>query len=99
MEPRPPFMEGLAKITSYGRAILALTSNYFFVRENVADINAACQIAGNFAGNDIKSRAEISKALLLREDKGSTLIVERRMIHLSRRRRGRQYGDCPACAA
>ena len=81
-EPRPPFPEGLAKLTAYGQAILALMNNYFFVREKISDINAACELAGNLAGDNPKSRAEISKTLLLREDKGSTLIVGRHMILL-----------------
>lgn len=81
-EPRPPFPEGLAKITAYGQAILALMNNYFYVREKISDINAACEIAGNLAGDTSESRAEIAKALLLREDKGSTLIVGRHMILL-----------------
>ena len=57
-------------------------TNYFFVREKISDINAACELAGRLAGNDIQSRADISKSLLLREDKGSTLIVGRHMILL-----------------
>ena len=82
LEPRPPFIDALANITAYGRAILALTGNYFFVRENVADINAACVLAGNLAGDNPERRADIAKALLLREDVGSTLIVGRHMILL-----------------
>ena len=81
-EPRPPFLEALGKMNSYGRAIAELMTNYFFVREKISDINAACELAGRLAGNDNQSRAEISKSLLLREDKGSTLIVGRHMILL-----------------
>ncbi len=81
-EPRPPFMEGLSKMISYGRAIRSLMTNYFFVRENIFNINDACALAGKFAGDDDISRAEIAKALLLREDKGSTLIIGRHMILL-----------------
>ena len=82
IEPRPPFLEGLAKITAYGRAILELMTNYFYVRENISTIEDACDLAGKFAGDNAQTRAEISKALLLREDKGSTLIVGRHMILL-----------------
>ena len=82
LEPRPSFMEALSKMNSYGRAIHELMTNYFFVREKISDINAACTLAGKIAGDDSHSRAEISKALLLREDKGSTLIVGRHMILL-----------------
>ncbi len=82
LEPRPPFIEGLAKLNSYGRAILELMTNYFFVREKISDINAACELVGRMASDDVQSRAEISKSLLLREDKGSTLIVGRHMILL-----------------
>lgn len=82
IEPRPPFMEGLTKITAYGQAIVALMKNYFFVRENISNINDACTLAGEIAGDDSQSRAEISKSLLLREDQGSTLIVGRHMILL-----------------
>lgn len=82
LEPRPPFMEGLSKMTSYGRAIQELMRNYFFVREKIFNINDTCELAGKIAGNDEQSQAEISKSLLLREDKGSTLIIGRRMILL-----------------
>ena len=82
LEPRPSFMEGLAKMNSYGRAIHELMTNYFFVREKIFNINDACDLAGKIAGYDDKSRAEISKTLLLREDKGSTLIIGRHMILL-----------------
>ena len=82
LEPRPSFAEALSKMNSYGRAIHELMTNYFFVREKISDINAACDLAGKIAGNDDISRKEISKALLLREDKGSTLIVGRHMILL-----------------
>lgn len=82
LEPRPPFMEGLIKMNSYGRAIAELMTNYFYVHESIADINAACDLAGKLAGNDAQSRAEISRELLLREDKGSTLIIGRRVILL-----------------
>ncbi|MBR4642088.1 MAG: BglG family transcription antiterminator [Selenomonadaceae bacterium] len=81
-EPRPPFLEALSKMNSYGRAITELMTNYFFVREKISDINSACELAGRLAGNDEQSRAEISKALILREDKGSTLIVGWHMILL-----------------
>ena len=82
LEPRPSFIEALTKMNSYGRAIQELMTNYFFVREKIFNINDACNLAGNLAGEDNKSRADISKALLLREDKGSTLIVGRHMILL-----------------
>ena len=82
LEPRQSFIDALAKINSYGRAIQELMTNYFFVRENISGINDACNLAGNLAGGDSKSRADITKALLLREDKGSTLIVGRHMILL-----------------
>ncbi len=82
LEPRPPFIDGLAKMNSYGRAIHSLMTNYFYVRAAVADLDDACALAGKFAGDDAQSRAEISKALMLREDQGSTLIVGRHMILL-----------------
>lgn len=82
LEPKAPFSEGLAKMNSYGLAILSLVTNYFYVRDNISDINAACDLAGKFAGDDVQSRAEISKELLVREDKVSTLIVGRHMILL-----------------
>lgn len=82
LEPRPSFMEGLGKMNSYGRAIHELMTNYFFVRENISNINEACSLAGKIAGNDSRSRDEISKELLLREDKGSTLVIGRHMILL-----------------
>lgn len=82
LEPRPPFIEGLAKMNSYGRAIQELMTNYFYVREKISNINDACELAGRLASKDIQSRAEISRELLLREDKGSTLIVGRHMILL-----------------
>lgn len=82
LEPRLSFIESLAKMNSYGRAILELITNYFFVREKISNINDACELAGRLATKDLQSREEISKELLLREDKGSTLIVGRHMILL-----------------
>ena len=82
IEPRPPFLDALTKLTAYGRAIVELMKNFFFVRENITTINDACDLAGKIAGDDAQSRAEISRALLLREDQGSTLIVGRHMILL-----------------
>ena len=82
IEPRPPFLEGLSKITAYGQAIIALMKNYFFVREQITNINDACALAGKIAGKNAKNRAEIAESLLLREDQGSTLIVGRHMILL-----------------
>ncbi|MBR4904559.1 MAG: BglG family transcription antiterminator [Selenomonadaceae bacterium] len=82
LEPHLPFMEGLAKINSYGRAILELMTNYFYVREKISNINDACKLAGRLASKDIRNQAEISKELLLREDKNSTLIIGRHMILL-----------------
>lgn len=82
IEIRPPFTEALEKMTAYGLAILSLTKNYFFARESVDSIEEVCRLAGNFAARDEKSRAEISRALLLREDKGSTIIAGRHMILL-----------------
>jgi len=82
IEPRPPFLEGLSKITAYGQAIIALMKNYFFVREKITNINDACALAGKIAGKNAKNRAEIAESLLLREDQGSTLIVGRHMILL-----------------
>ncbi len=82
IQPRPPFMQALQKMTAYGQAILVLMKNYFFVRENVSDINAACKLAGKIAGTNDVSRNEIARSLLLREEKGSTLIVGRHMILL-----------------
>ena len=61
---------------------MELMTNYFFVRENIFNINDACALAGKIAGDDEPSRLEISKALLLREDKGSTLIIGKHMILL-----------------
>ena len=81
-EPRPPFMEALDKMNSYGRAIRELMKNYFFVREKISNINDACDLIGKIAGYDVASRAEISKSLLQREDKGSTLIIGRHVILL-----------------
>ena len=82
IEPKAPFTDGLAKMNSYGKTILELMTNYFYVRAKIADINEACDLAGKFAGNNAENRAEIAKELLLREDKGSTLIVGRHMILL-----------------
>lgn len=82
IEPRLPFIEGLSKMNSYGRAILELMTNYFYIRENISDINSACELVGKIAGDDVQSHLEISKSLFMREDTGSTLIVGRHMILL-----------------
>ena len=82
LEPRPPFIEGLTKLNFYGRAILELMTNYFFVREKISNLNDTCELAGRLATKDLQSREEITKSLLMREGKGSTLIVGRHMILL-----------------
>ena len=81
-EWRPQFFDAMTKITAYGRTIAELMTNFFFVREKIDSINAACELAGNLAGKNPENRQEIAKSLLLREENGSTLIVGRHMILL-----------------
>ena len=79
---RPPFDEALTKLTSYGQVILSLTQNYFFVRENAKDIEEVCTLAGKFATSNEKNQTEIKKSLLVREEKGGTVIGGYHMILL-----------------
>lgn len=76
------FLESLKKLTAYGQAIISLTENYFFLREQFDNINDVCKIAGQLAGKDEQSKIEIGNALLIREDRGGTIIAERHMVLL-----------------
>ena len=81
-EKQVPFIEVLEKITAYGQAILSLTKNYFYLRENAENINDVCKLAGELAGEDQHSKIEIANDLLIREDKGGTVIAGHHMILL-----------------
>ena len=82
LEKQVPFIEVLEKITAYGQAILSLTKNYFYLRENAENINDVCKLAGELAGEDQHSKIEIANDLLIREDKGGTVIAGHHMILL-----------------
>ena len=76
------FFERLKKLTSYGQAIISLMTNYFFLREQSENINDVCRIAGQLAGDDEQSKIEIANSLLIREDRGGTLIADYHMVLL-----------------
>lgn len=76
------FLEGLKKMTAYGQAIISLMTNYFFLREQSENINDVCRLAGQLAGDDEHSKIEIANALLIREDKGGTIIADYHMVLL-----------------
>ena len=82
MEKRPPFTEVLEKLTAYGETILSLTKNYFFKREVAENINDVCKLAGELAGHDAHSKIEIANDLLIREDKGGTVLAGQHMVLL-----------------
>ena len=79
---RPPFSEALKSLTAYGQAIISLMTNYFFRREHSDNINDVCKLAGELAGTDEHSKIEISNELLIREDKGGTVIAGHHMVLL-----------------
>ena len=81
-ETPPPFIETLEKLTAYGQAILSLMKNYFFLRETAENINDVCKLAGELAGQDEQSKIEIANSLLIREDKGGTVIAGHHMVLL-----------------
>lgn len=81
-DKRPPFSEALAKITAYGQTIISLMTNYFYLREQSDNINDVCKLAGELAGNDDQSKIEIANSLLIREDKGGTVITGHHMVLL-----------------
>lgn len=82
VDKRPPFTDALEKLTAYGAAILALMKNYFFRREQADNINDVCKLAGELAGLDRHGKVEIANDLLIREDKGGTVITGQRMVLL-----------------
>lgn len=81
-DKRPPFSEALEKITAYGQAIISLITNYFYLRESCENINDVCKLAGELAGSDEHSKIEIANSLLIREDKGGTVITGHHMVLL-----------------
>ena len=81
-DKRPPFSEALEKITAYGQAIISLMTNYFYLREQSDNIYDVCRLAGELAGNDEHSKIEIANSLLIREDKGGTVITGHHMVLL-----------------
>lgn len=79
---RPPFSEALKSLTAYGQAIISLMGNYFFHREHSDNINDVCKLAGELAGTDEHGKIEIANELLIREDKGGTVITGNHMVLL-----------------
>ena len=76
------FFESLKKLTAYGQSIILLMTNYFFLREHSDNINDVCKLAGQVAGTDEQNKIEIANALLIREDKGGTIIADHHMVLL-----------------
>lgn len=79
---RPPFSEALKSLTAYGQTIISLMGNYFFHREHSDNINDVCKLAGELAGDDEHGKIEIANELLIREDKGGTVITGNHMVLL-----------------
>ncbi len=82
IEPKLSFPEALSKLNEYSNAILNLLNHCYFERVNVNNITEACEVAGKITGESETSQTEIAKALLQREDKGSTLFSGHNMILL-----------------
>lgn len=76
------FFETLKKLTAYGQAMISLMTNYFFLRKQFENINDICRIAGHLAGENEQSKIEIANALLIREDKGGTILADYHMVLL-----------------
>lgn len=82
LEKRPLFAEVLEKLTAYGETILSLMKNYFYLREVAENINDVCKLAGELAGDNQHSKIEIANELLIREDKGGTVLAGQNMVLL-----------------
>ena len=82
LEKRLPFAEVLEKLTAYGETILSLMKNYFYLREVAENINDVCKLAGELAAHDAHSKIEIANELLIREDKGGTVLTGQHMVLL-----------------
>ena len=82
MEKRQSFAEVLEKLTAYSETILSLMKNYFYLREVAENINDVCKVAGELSGHDKHSKIEIANELLIREDKGGTVLTGQHMVLL-----------------
>lgn len=77
------FTAALKVMAAYNTAILSLIENFFFIEDEKAmTVKEAADLVGQRTGLDKKQSAEISRALLAREDKGSTAIIGSGMILL-----------------
>ena len=82
IETKLSFPEALQKMNEYSQSILELLSHCYFERILINDINAACKVAGNITGDSEENKKAIAKALMQREDKGSTLFSGHHMVLL-----------------
>ena len=82
IEPKLSFPEALKKMSEYSQAILNLLSHCYFKRVSVRNIEEACFEAGRLLAEGEPCQTNIAKALLQREDKGSTLFSGHHMVLL-----------------
>ena len=69
-------------MTEYGAAIAALLTNWFYARAAVGSIEEACATVGRLVGRTELDCDGIKRALLRREDKGSTVLTGHHMVLL-----------------
>ena len=104
IEPRPPFMEGLAKITSYGRAILRMHTRREICGRRRCKPRGNCKVVAPARRPRLHADCRAAHDFVALQKRGgqSSRVRDssaRRRFHLSRRRRSCPHGDCPACPA
>ena len=82
IEPAISFPEALQKMSEYSQAILDLLSHCHFKRVSVRNVEEACIKAGKIIAEAEPCQTKIAKALMQREDKGSTLFSGHHMVLL-----------------
>ena len=85
-EKHVDFVSALRILSLYQKAILTLLDNFFFLDETKAMmVQEVASAVGNLVGSSPEEKRGIAKALLNREDQGSTAVHGSRMILLHAR--------------
>lgn len=79
----PDFKSGLELMAVYNEAILSLLNHFFFIEERAAmAVTEVAAAVGRLVGADESAAQGIARALLAREDQGSTAVTGSGMIML-----------------
>lgn len=82
-KPRPDFKSGLELLSVYNAAILSLLNSFFFTEERGAmAVTEVARAVGQLVGRDEAQAQGIARALMAREDQGSTAVTGSGMIML-----------------